>query len=382
MTEKLFDLDSALKEFTATVLSCEEYFENWAVVLDKTAFFPEAGGQKSDRGILGGAKVIDVQIENEIITHITDAPLKVGETVEGILDYNRRFDFMQQHTGEHIVSGAAHRLFGCTNVGFHLSEDIVTVDFDKALTKEDILKIEQEANKKVFANTPVRAYYPDDEALEKLEYRSKKELEGAIRIVEIVDADMCACCAPHVKATGEVGLIKLLDFETLRGGVRIEMKCGMRALDDYNDKYKNIQKIANDLCVKQTEAGLGVDRLFEQISALKYELNGLKKRELDNKINAFMPDGDKTAMFADGLEIKDLQTAADTLYKKTDGIRGVFSPKENGFAFAICGNESDLQPFFTRFKATFTVKGGGRGPMVQGSVEASEENIKEFFKNA
>ena len=382
MTEKLFDLDSALKEFTATVLDSYEKADGYFTVLDKTAFFPEGGGQPSDVGFLDDARVYDVQINEGVIYHYTTKQFQKGQTVTGRIDFERRFDFMQQHTGEHIVSGAAHRLFGCTNVGFHLSEDIVTVDFDKALTKEDILKIEQEANKKVFANTPVHAYYPDDEALEKLEYRSKKELEGAIRIVEIVDADMCACCAPHVKATGEVGLIKLLDFETLRGGVRIEMKCGMRALDDYNDKYKNIQKIANDLCVKQTEAGLGVDRLFEQISALKYELNGLKKRELDNKINAFMPDGDKTAMFADGLEIKDLQTAADALYKKSDGIRGVFSPKENGFAFAICGNEADLQSFFTKFKATFTVKGGGRGPMVQGSVEASEENIKEFFKNA
>jgi len=379
MTEKLFDLDSEIKQFTATVLSCEEYHENWAVVLQKTAFFPEAGGQKSDRGTLGNANVLDVQIEGEIITHIVDAPLKVGETIEGNLDFNRRFDFMQQHTGEHIVSGAAHRLFGCTNVGFHLSEEIVTVDFDKPLKREQILEIERVANQKVFANTPVKAYFPSDEELETLEYRSKKELEGAIRIVEIVDADMCACCAPHVKTTGQVGLIKLLDVETLRGGVRIEMKCGMSALDDYNDKYSNVQQIAKDLCVKQTEAALGVNRLFEQISVLKYELNGIKRRELEGKINSFVPSGDKTSMFASGFEIKDLQTAAAALYKKAGGIRGVFSAKDESFAFAICGDEAALQPFFADFKARFTVKGGGRGPMVQGSVTAKEEEIKKFF---
>ena len=161
MTEKLYDKDSYLKEFTASVLECEKSDETWVVVLDKTAFFPEAGGQKSDRGSLDEAQVLDVQIENEIIKHFTDKPLEVGNVVKGEIDFERRFDFMQQHSAEHIVSGVAHSLYGCENVGFHLSEEIVTLDFDKPLSEDEVLKIEEIANQKVFKNVSFKCYYPD-----------------------------------------------------------------------------------------------------------------------------------------------------------------------------------------------------------------------------
>ena len=380
MTEKLYDKDSFLKSFSATVLSCEEYFENYAIVLDKTAFFPEAGGQKSDKGVLGNANVLDVQIADEVITHITDAPLRVGETVEGIIDFERRFDFMQQHSGEHIVSGVAHKLFGCENVGFHLSEDIVTLDFDKPLKLCEISKIEQEANKAVFENVNFYTYYPDRETLENLKYRSKKELEGEIRIVEIEGVDMCACCAPHVKTSGQLGLIKLLSTEKLRGGVRIEMKCGKRALRDYCESYENLHKISATLCTKREESAQAVDRLLEQISDLKYKYTGLKKQILLEKVDNLNPEKDITAMFEDGLEIKDLQSLADAIYKKLGGIRAVLSTQENGFSFAICGEETALADFFASFKSKFTVKGGGRGTMVQGTVFASYKEVLDFYK--
>lgn len=379
MTEKLYDKDSFLKSFTATVVSCEEYFGSFAVVLSQTAFFPEAGGQKSDRGIIGNANVIDVQIADEIITHITDAPLKVGETVEGVLDFERRFDFMQQHSGEHIVSGVAHSLYGCENVGFHLSEDIVTLDFDKPLEKHQIAKIEESANEAVFKNVNFYTYYPDDETIKNLKYRSKKELDGAIRIVEIEDTDMCACCAPHVKTSGQIGLIKLLSAEKLRGGVRIEMKCGKRALCDYREAYENLHKISATLCTKHNEAANAVDRLLDQISELKYKYTGLKRQVLLEKVEALKPQSDITAMIEDGLEIKDLQTLADSLYKKWGGIRAVLSPIENGYSFAICGEETALSEFFVSFKQKLNIKGGGRGAMVQGTVNASENEILQFF---
>lgn len=379
MTEKLYDKDSFLKSFNATVLSCEEYFENFAVVLDKTAFFPEAGGQKSDRGTIANASVIDVQIADEIITHITDAPLKVGETVEGIIDFERRFDFMQQHSGEHIVSGVANKLYGCENVGFHLSEDIVTLDFDKPLKKDEIIKIEDLANEAVFQNVNIYGYYPDDETLSNLNYRSKKELDGDIRIVEIEGVDMCACCAPHVKTSGQIGLIKLLSTEKLRGGVRIQMKCGKRALLDIRETYENVNKISNTLCTKREETASAVDRLLDNLSELKYKYTGLKKQILLDKVDNLNPEKQITAMVEDGLEIKDLQSLADALYKKWGGIRAVLSPQENGYSFAICGEETALAEFFTAFKSKFTVKGGGRGTMVQGTILDNYEKIARFF---
>lgn len=380
MTEKLYDKDSFIKEFDAVVLECEKYHDNWAVVLDKTAFFPEGGGQQSDTGAIDNASVLDVQITDNKIFHITDTPLPVGATVTGVIDFERRFDFMQQHSGEHIVSGVAHSLFGCENVGFHLSGDIVTLDFDKFLNREQILKIETEANKKVFENVKFFTYYPDENTLKSLNYRSKKELEGAIRIVEIENTDICACCAPHVKTAGEIGLIKLSGGEKLRGGIRLEIRCGMRALTDYNEKQENITAISSALCVKQSEAFIGVDRLLKQMGELKAELTNLKRQIIENKVAAFNPNSHITAEFETGLEIKDLQHYADALYKKSGGIRAVFSESENGFSFAVCGDDDKLQNWFKTFKENFTVKGGGRNSMVQGKAKAEKTTLAEFFK--
>ncbi len=378
MTEKLYDNDSFLKEFTATVLECEQYHDKWSVLLDKTAFFPEAGGQKADKGTLGNVKVLDVEIKEETIYHITDKPLTVGETVTGVIDFSRRFDFMQQHSAEHIVSGIAHSLYDCENVGFHLSEDIVTLDFDKYLSEEQLLKIEEIANSKVYENVEFNCSYPNEDTLKSLNYRSKKELEGAVRIVEIEKTDMCACCAPHVKNAGQIGLIKLLDTEKLRGGIRIELKAGSRALADYNNKYKNVRKISSLLATAQNETALGVERLLNTLNEQKSEITALKYEVINLKTKNFKPEKDITCIFEKNLSVKDLQIFADTLHKLYGGIRAVLSNTENGFAFAICGDNSD--EFFDKFKAAFTVKGGGRNGMVQGTVIAEKDEIENFFK--
>ncbi len=377
MTEKLYDKDSYLKEFTALVLECEKSAEAWVVVLDKTAFFPEAGGQKSDRGSLHDAKVLDVQIENEIIKHFTDKPLEVGKVVKGEIDFERRFDFMQQHSAEHIVSGVAHSLYGCENVGFHLSEEIVTLDFDKPLGENEVLKIEEIANQKVFRNAKFKCYYPDLKELETLNYRSKKELEGDIRIVEIEDTDMCACCAPHVKTSGEIGLIKLLSTEKIRGGIRIELKAGNRALTDYNEKYRNIKKISSLLATAQNETAVGVERLLGTLGEQKAEMTALKYEVLKSKAQNLCPESDITVYFEENLTVRDLQIFADFLHKIHGGIRGAFSQTENGYAFCICGD--GLDDIFAEFKSTFNVKGGGRNGMVQGTVVAEKSEIENFF---
>ena len=379
MTERLYDKDSFLKEFTATVLECAQYHDNWSVFLDKTAFFPEAGGQKSDRGTLDKTSVLDVQIADEKIYHITDCPLPVGETVTGVIDFNRRFDFMQQHSAEHIVSGIAHSLYGCENVGFHLSKDIVTLDFDKYLTEEQLLKIELSANQRVFQNVTFNCYYPDSETLKSLNYRSKKELEGAVRIVEIEITDMCACCAPHVKTAGQIGLIKLLATEKLRGGIRIELKAGKRALEDYNDKYLNIRQISTLLATSQNETAEAVNRLLNTLNEQKAELNFIKLEKLKSKAENFAPESDISLMFEDNLSVKALLVLADTLHKTHRGIRGVMSETDNGFLFCICG-ENTLDEFFQKFKSAFNVKGGGRNGMVQGTVFANKNELEAFFK--
>lgn len=379
MTEKIYDIDSHLTEFQATVMDSYPFADGFATILDRTAFFPEGGGQASDIGFIDDAKVYDVQIKDEIIYHYTTKQFEKGARVNGKVDFERRFDFMQQHSGEHIVSGVAHSLYGCENVGFHLGQDIVTLDFDKLLTKEQILEIEAKANEAVFLNRKFNTYYPDEQTLSALNYRSKKELSGAVRIVEIENTDVCACCAPHVKTASEIGTIKLLDSEKLRGGIRIEMKCGKRALLDYNEKYDNVRKISSALAVKQNETAQGVQRLLDSISDLKFKITALKRQAIDSKVLAFENKNEKTAVFESDFEIKELQIFADALFKQYGGIRAVFSHTDNGLSFAICGESNALDEFFKQFKTEFTVKGGGRNSMVQGTVEAQKENIEKFF---
>ncbi len=379
MTEKLYDKDSHLKEFTGTVLSCKKTGEKYAVTLNRTAFFPEGGGQQSDRGYIGGAYISDVQIKNGEILHFADKPLSVGQAYDCKLDFDFRFRNMQNHSGEHIISGIVHRLYGFNNVGFHLGAEM-TMDFDGELTRRQLDEIEDLANKAVYENLPVKAYYPTDEELKSLDYRSKLDLKENVRIVEIKGVDVCACCAPHVKATGEIGVIKILDFEKYKGGVRLLVKCGADALRDYREKYKNVLEISNLLSAKQFEVSAAVVRLNEQLSAEKAETAALKKRLIAEKAAGFAPDTDKTAVFENGLDIKELQLLADALCQKAGGICGAFSGADGAFSFAICGEETALGEFFTKFKAAFNTRGGGRNGIRQGTVCAERAEIEGLFK--
>ena len=378
MTEKLYDKDSHLKEFTGTVLSCKKTGEKYAVTLNQTAFFPEGGGQQSDRGYIGDAYISDVQIKNGEILHFADKPLSVGQAYDCKLDFDFRFRNMQNHSGEHIISGIVHRLYGFNNVGFHLGAEM-TMDFDGELTRQQLDEIEDLANKAVYENLPVKAYYPTDEELKSLDYRSKLDLKENVRIVEIKGVDVCACCAPHVKATGEIGVIKILDFEKYKGGVRLIVKCGADALRDYREKYKNVLEISNLLSAKQFEVSAAVVRLNEQLSAEKAKTAALKKRLIAEKAAGFEPDTDKTAVFENGLDIKELQLLADALCKKAGGIRGAFSGADGAFSFAICGEETALGDFFAEFKAAFNTRGGGRNGIRQGTVCADRAEIERLF---
>ncbi len=378
MTEKLYYSDSHMSEFSATVLSVTEENGKFAVTLDRTAFFPEGGGQGSDTGFIGGVRVYDVQIRDGVIYHYTEKPLKEGEQVACAIDFDRRFRNMQNHSGEHIISGIVHRLYGYENVGFHLSDEM-TVDFDGELTRKQLDEIEDLANKAVYENLPVRAYFPKKDELDSLSYRSKKEINEDLRIVEIEGVDVCACCAPHVRLTGEIGVIKILDFFKNKGGVRLFVKCGRDALADYREKYRNILEISNLLSAKQPDASAAVVKLNNQLSAEKEETVALKKRLIAEMAAGFAPKTDKTAVFEDGLDIKELQLLADALCSNAGGIRGAFSGKGGAFSFAICGEETALNTFFTEFKAALTVRGGGRNGIRQGTVSDTREKIESFF---
>ncbi len=378
MTEKLYYSDSHMSEFSATVLSVTEENGKFAVTLDRTAFFPEVGGQGSDTGFIGGVRVYDVQIKNGVIYHYTEKPLEEGKQVACAIDFDRRFRNMQNHSGEHIISGIVHRLYGYENVGFHLSDEM-TVDFDGELTRKQLDEIEDLANKAVYENLPVRAYFPKRDELDSLSYRSKKEINEDLRIVEIKGVDVCACCAPHVRLTGEIGVIKILDFFKNKGGVRLFVKCGRDALADYRDKYKNTLEISNLLSVKQHEASAAVNALNAHNAELKAEISRLKKRLIEEKALSFNSAKDKSAVFEDGLDIKELQLYADALYKRNGGIRAVFSENGNGYAFAICGEEAELDGFFGEFKAALPVRGGGRNGIAQGTVNAKRAEIEKLF---
>ncbi len=376
MTEKLYETDAYLAEFNAAVIDCIQNGDKFKIVLNKTAFFPEGGGQAADIGTLNDIKVFDVQEENGVIYHYTDKPFEIGSDINGKIDADRRFNFMQNHTGEHIVSGIAHRLFGVNNVGFHLSEELVTVDFDKELDREQLDELEYLANKAVWSNLPVTAYFPDKDELKNTDYRSKKEIDGAVRLVKIADTDICACCAPHVKATGEIGVIKLLDTERMRGGIRIVMKCGNFALQDYKNKYQNISKISAQLSAKQENAADAVAALNNKLTA-EIGTTVALKRKIAELIADTTP-AEQNCVFVEECDIKDLQLIADKLHKTHGGIKGAFSGNENGYNFAICGDDN-LDEFFKDFKLKLSVRGGGRGGMVQGSVNADKSQIKLFF---
>lgn len=379
MTVKIYDNDSHQKEFSAVVKSCEEQNGKYVVVLDKTAFFPEGGGQACDIGTLNGISVFDVQIKDGIIYHYTDEAIPVGQAVTGVIDWKRRFRNMQNHSGEHIVSGIVHSLYGYDNVGFHLGEKEVTLDFNGELTREQLLRVERIANEAVYKNARFTAVYPEKSELYNMTYRSKLELTENVRIVTVEGYDACACCAPHVSFASEIGIIKILDFFKMRGGVRVFLKCGTDALEDYNEKYDNVLSVSNLLSVKQNEIAEATDRLLLKMSEQRIQSAALKKRLIDSMARLFKAESDCTAVFEDGLDMHELQLFSDRLFRLYGGIRGVFTGSENGYTFAICGEEKELNGFFAAFKQRLSIKGGGRNGMVQGTAEVSKEDILSVF---
>ncbi|MDF2869321.1 MAG: alanyl-tRNA editing protein [Anaerocolumna sp.] len=396
-TLKLYDEDSYLSDFSATVISCVEKPNSnqeivYEVILSATAFFPEGGGQASDTGTINDIPVIDVQEKDEIIYHILTSPLAEGEVIKGTINRTRRFDFMQQHTGEHILSGLVYKYFNYDNVGFHLGADTVTVDFSGTFTEEDIRRIEELANEAVFQNISVVAVYPEKEALNSMSYRSKKELSGAVRIVTINGVDTCACCAPHVKSTGEVGLIKITTYQNYKGGTRLEIQCGKRALTDYNKKEKNIQNISVTLSAKIYETDEAVKRLKEEKLSLEAKFTALSAKLLSYKVVS-IPSGDEPyALFDFETQDNQLRNYANLVKERRNGIVGIFIPSAKDssisetdeaieYRYVLCAKEIDVRQIGAELNKAFQGRGGGSKEMVQGSIKGGRKDIENFLKN-
>ncbi len=378
MTEKLYYDDPFLFEFDATVT---EVTEN-GVVLDRTAFFPEGGGQAGDRGRINGIEVSDTKIADGKIVHFISSPLPLGAEVFCEVDAKERFRKMQHHTGEHIVSGLAWREYGMTNVGFHLGEEDMTLDFDREPTEEELLRLERMANEAVAKDIAVETDFPSPEELEDMEFRSKKELTDAIRIVTIPGYDVCACCAPHVRSTGQIGQIKLLDRIRWKGGVRIHAKCGFAALDDYNDKYANVKKISAALSAKQHEAAKAVERLAEELREVKAKNAELSRQVAELRAQSAEPTDGDMLFFTDGADADILRLTVNEAVKKCGGVCAAFTGGDaDGYKFVAASKNGGMKEFSRKMNEALSGRGGGRDEMIQGSVSCSEKDIKEFFTN-
>lgn len=380
-TEKLYYKDAYIKEFSAFALLCESCERGYDVVLDKTAFFAEGGGQTSDTGVIGNANVFDVQQIDGVIHHYTDTPVEVNKELHCALNFEERFDKMQQHTAEHIVSGLLHSLFGSENVGFHLGHLAVTVDTSLELSREQLLEVERLANEAVYKNLPVKVAFPSDEELASLEYRSKLELLSDVRIVNIEGYDSCACCAPHVASTGEIGLIKLTDFVKHKGGLRISMLAGRRAYDYVLAICEQAEVISRELSAPKEQISGEVIKLKEarafsdcKLSSFAHEMAALiaeSYREGNYNLVIYQPAFDSSSMRA----------LLNALKRKVSGTLVGLTGEEKNYKYVLMSESESFASEVKRANDALGGKGGGRAPMATGFFTATLREIKEYFKS-
>ena len=388
MTEKLYEQDAFLVKFEANVLSCVKSKKGFDVILDRTAFYPEGGGQPYDTGRLelpGGrdkVKVLEVHNREGEIVHTCNHPLEAGTAVTGVIDWDRRFDLMQQHSGEHIVSGLAHYLWGCENVGFHMGAEVITIDFDRPLTEEQFAQLERTANWHIWEiNLPVEITYPSSQELETIHYRSKKELTGQVRIVTFPGADCCACCGTHVRYPAQVGLVKLLTMQKLREGVRIELVCGGRAFR-YLDRAlgQNIQ-VSRLLSAKVFETGAAVERLLRENESLKSRLMALEESRFAALAEQYRQAGD-VLLFEDGLSPDGLRRLCGAVLHTCGGRCACFSGDDSsGYKYAVGQQNGNLRDFVKELNKVLSGRGGGKPDFVQGSVQATRTEIEAFYQH-
>ena len=378
-TQKLYYLDAHQKTFTAAVLSCVPGKHGYDVVLDRTCFYPEGGGQPGDTGSLSGVRVTDTHERGDEIVHFCDAPLAVGETVEGAIDYDRRFSFMQLHSGEHILSGIVHRRFGYENVGFHMGTDFVTIDFSGMLGPDDLAAVEAEANEWIWKNIPIRITWPSPDELAAIPYRSKKELTGQVRIVTIPDVDICACCGTHVSNTGEIGFVKLFSCVKFHDGVRLEILCGRRALQYMSALVEQNRRVSGLLSAKPLQTADAAARLLEAEAALKLRAAQLEEQVFAQKAQALAGAGN-VLLFEPPMTPDSVRRLTDLVMNACGGRAAVFAGSDaEGYKYAVGEADGDLRQFVKELNAELHGRGGGKPFFAQGSVAASRAGIEAFF---
>lgn len=398
----LYDANAYATEFDATVLSCEEAPKSetgenthtYNLILDQTLFFPEQGGQSPDKGTINGIQVSDVQINDGVIVHtltvdneeaheaavIKDSLPKPGDKVHGIIDWTHRFYNMQQHSGEHIFSGIVHSRFGYDNVGFHLSDQTVTMDFNGIMSEQDIYDIEYEVNKAITENIEVQVTFPTREELEKLEYRSKIEIEGQVRIVTVPGYDVCACCAPHVRRTGEIGILKVMGIQNYKGGIRVTILCGFRALMAFREKAAVISELTGFLTTGQDKLVDTVKKLKTSSQSMSSQLAQANQTLLLQKLESIPAEQEDVIMFETGINTKTLRNVINSMMEKHSGYCGIFvGDDENGYNYVVGSKNKDCKEIAGKLKDEFSAKGGGNNQMIQGSVTASADDISKVF---
>ena len=379
MTEKLYYKDAYLKEFSANVLSCVRDGERYVAVIDRTAFFPEEGGQYSDKGILGGASVLGVTEKDGIIYHYLDAPLKEGGEVSGEIDFSERYEKMQCHTAEHILSGLIHKIYGLDNVGFHLGKEDVTMDVSSPLSWDDLMKIESLANEAVYADVAVEAVYPSVEELPMLKYRSKLEIKENVRIINIGEYDSCACCAPHVKHTGEIGLITILDAEKLRGGMRIHIAAGKRAYQIYRKMYENLAEISHLLSVPRLEAAEAVRKNLSDLEDIKNAYKNSRIEYFEREASLIKSHSGNLILTFNGATQDEMRSLANKAVDKVSGILVLLSESEGCYKYLLASKNVDLKNEIKKINAALGGRGGGSSVMAQGSFAATLTEIEKYF---
>ncbi|MDO5291769.1 MAG: alanyl-tRNA editing protein [bacterium] len=385
LTEKVYDQDAYLTSLDATVVSCNpitvDELKRYQVVLDKTIFFPEEGGQTPDKGTLGGRQVLDVQIKDGVIVHTLDGELETGSMVQGVLDWKHRFNNMQQHSGEHIFSGLVHARFGYDNVGFHLSDQVVTMDFNGMITPEEAAEIEYAANQAIISNLEIQVSYPSKEELAVLDYRSKIEIDGQVRIITIPNVDVCACCAPHVKRTGEIGMLKIVSMQNYKGGIRISILCGFRALEDFRKKTEVVTVLSKSFSANQDTLIEAVDKVKNANQMLKTELIDAKHEYMEVKLASIPAEQENAYLFETDLDAQVMRNAVNTLVTRHAGISGIFTGSdEEGYRFIIGSGNADARVALNLLKEKWEVRGGGSPAMVQGSIMAKKDEIMSVLK--
>ena len=392
-TIKLYDNLPYTTNFTANILSTkpsDNRINLYELVLDRTLFFPEAGGQSCDTGIIkieGITTVVEKVLidKDDIITHIisSDLPLQAdkltGCSIYGEIDWAHRFSNMQQHSAEHIFSGIVHKKYGFENVGFHLSDNNVTMDYSGYLTPEQVTEIELETNRVIAKNISISCYYPNENELKDIDYRCKSELSGDIRIVEIEGVDICACCCPHVKQTGEIGLMKILSSIRYKGGTRLSILCGFRALEYFNILYTQMGELKSLLSAEQSEIINTVALLKNEKDELKNKLVEANRSLLISKIDS-LPNGSPAIIFSDEITPKSQREALNYLINKKNKYCGILVGNDKkGYSYLIGSNNLDSNLVQAKLKESLNAKGGGKKEMIQGFTEASRNEIEALL---